>query len=159
MISLFGFEISLAMAWIAAGLALLLLEVTTGTLWLLWPGVAALMFAAVAALYPDLPIAAQLVMFAGLAAALTVLGQRYFRGRPAALQSDRPKLNDRSAQMVGRRVTAVGAFQNGRGAVRVDDGQWSARLATDAPEPIADGAALTVDDVDGVVLVVRPAAS
>lgn len=156
MLELFGQQITPAMAWLAAGLALLLLEVTTGTLWMLWPGLAALVFAIVAALFPELAAPVQLILFAATAAALTVLGQRYLKSRVGGRASDRPELNDRAAQLIGRHVTLIGRFENGYGAVRLDDGQWNARLQTGDGHDVAPGAHLKIIAVEGVSLVVAP---
>lgn len=157
MLELFGLEVTPAMAWLAVGFILLLLEVATGTLWLLWPGLAALAFAAIAAFTPEMPLGLQIVLFAGLAALLTYLGHRYFRGRPTGMTSDRPNLNRRSAQLIGRRVSAIGPFANGYGSVRLDDGQWSARLESGMGDELEEGAPLIIKAVEGARLVVAPA--
>jgi len=47
-------------------------------------------------------------------------------------------------------------FHGREGRVRVGDSDWSARLAPGAPAPEV-GARLLVEDVEGTVLIVRPA--
>lgn len=143
--------------WLAGGMALMLLELTTGSLFLVWPGAAALMIALLVALAPGIPVAAQLAIFATLAIALTLLGRGYFGVRGArGASAVRPDLNERGAQMVGRRVRAKGGFANGEGVVRLDDGQWRARLErAEIPDP-EDGAQLVIRDVDGATLIVAP---
>lgn len=143
--------------WLAAGLVLVFLELSTGTLFLLWPGVSALIFAAVVAFYPDMSLAAQLTLFAALAVVLTLVGRSYFKLRPITGASDKPLLNRRGAQLVGRRVSAVGPFTNGYGAVRVDDGQWSARLEQGDGAGVSGGSAMVIRAVEGSTLVVAPA--
>lgn len=143
--------------WLAVGLVLIFLELSTGTLFLLWPGVAALIFAAVVAVYPAMSLALQLTLFAALAVILALIGRSYFKLRPATGLSDRPLLNRRGAQLVGRRVSALGPFTNGYGSVQVDDGQWSARLESGGGEAIAAGAPMVVKELDGATLVVEPA--
>lgn len=157
MIEIFGVETSPAAIWLAAGFLLLLLEVSTGTLWLLWPGIAAIVFAAIAWFFPELGIGVQLLLYAGLAVLLTLAGDRYFKDRRAMGQSDRPNLNDRAAQLRGRRAVALGPFQNGYGAVRLDDSQWGARLETGDGADLSEGDPLVIRDLEGTVLIVaRP---
>lgn len=151
------FDLSSHWWWLAAGLVLIFLELSTGTLFLLWPGVAALIFAAIVTFYPDMSLALQLTLFAALAVALALLGRSYFKLRPATGKSDRPLLNRRGAQLIGRRVSAIGPFTNGYGSVQVDDGQWSARLEGGAGETIAAGAPMVIREIEGSTLVVAPA--
>ncbi|MEL6977141.1 MAG: NfeD family protein [Pseudomonadota bacterium] len=160
MFELFGVEISPAMAWLAAGLALLLLELLTGSLWLLWPGISALVFAAVAFFAPELGFGVQVLLFALLAGLLTLLGQRYLEDKVRSQSTDRPHLNDRRAQLIGKTVSAIAAFENGYGAVRLADGQWSARLDDDVgAASVAADDKLTIRDVEGSLLVVAPLAA
>lgn len=156
MIEFEGMAIAAYWVWLGAGLILMFLELATGSLFLLWPAVAALVFAAVAYLAPGLPLAVQFAAFAVLTLALTWLGRSYFRISPANLSSDRPLLNQRGAQLAGRIVTALSGFENGQGEVRLDDSQWAARLA-DPSKAVAAGATLKVVSVDGATLVVEPA--
>lgn len=142
--------------WLGLALALIGVEMATLSLFLLWPGIAAALTAALAFLHPTTPPAAQIVVFAFLSMALIVAGRRYFRNGAAGELSDRPMLNNRAAQLVGRRVSALGAFEHGEGAVRLDDGQWAARLAPGASEAIVDGDALVINAVDGATLIVSP---
>ena len=154
MLEMFGFEISPAMIWLAAGFALLLLEVSTGTLWLLWPGLGALVFAAIAAVAPDLSLGVQLLGFAALSGLLTLAGQKYLEERVKNRRTDRPNLNNRAAQLIGRRGAAAGPFENGYGAVKLDDGQWGARLESGEGADIQEGDSLEIKAVEGSVLVV-----
>lgn len=146
--------------WLGAGLLLLILELATGSLFLLWPGIAALCVAAIAYLAPGLAVHIQLLIFAAIAVATTYLGRGYFKGRVGAAVSDRPLLNRRGAQLEGRRVWAIAAFDHGEGRVRLGDSQWSARLdsqdAAGGPAPVAEGAPLTILRVEGSVLIVAP---
>ncbi len=155
MIDVFGFVLDSAWVWFAIGLGLLFLELSTGTFFLLWPGVAAFVFALVTWLVPGLSTVTQIFGFAIVAVALTLLGRSYFKLKPANIGSDRPLLNRRGAQLAGRRVQAVSAFENGQGYVKLDDTQWFAR--TDEAFAITQGASLKVVRVDGSTLIVEPA--
>lgn len=152
-----GLDLAAYWWWLAIGLSLIFLELATGTLFLLWPGVSAILFAGVIALFPDLGLAAQISLYAALAIILTVIGRSYFRMRPSAIESDRPLLNRRGEQLVGRRVEAVGPFSHGYGAVRLDDGQWSARIDAGESDAVAAGDSLVIKSVEGSTLIVgRP---
>lgn len=144
-----------AMAWLTLGAVLILLELVVGSMFLLWPGAAALIFAGVVWAAPDLSLAAQLAAFAGLSIALGFLGRGVFNIKPRQGLGARPELNRVGDQLVGRRVTAAEAFSNGAGQVTLGDTRWSARLAdpSAAAEP---GAFLTVTAVEGARLVVTP---
>lgn len=155
MIDLFGMEISPAMLWLAAGCLLLLLEVSTGTLWVLWPGLAALALAVIAGAAPEFGFGVQILLFAAISVVLTLLGQRYLEARVKNRKTDRPHLNDRRAQLKGQRVAATGPFENGYGSVRLGDGQWGARLEEGEGSDIVAGAPLVILDVEGSILVVR----
>lgn len=151
-------DLSAHWIWLIAGGVLILLELLTGTTFLLWPGVAAILFAGVVAVASSLSPAFQLVLYAALSLLLTVVGRNYLGVRPGRWTSDRPHLNDRSAQLIGRRVIAAEDFVAGAGAVTVGDTRWNARLDEAQEAAVAAGAALVIKGVDGVQLLVAPAA-
>ncbi|MBX2855736.1 MAG: NfeD family protein [Rhodobacteraceae bacterium] len=143
--------------WLGLCLTLILVEMATMSLFLLWPGLAAALVAVIVYIVPGLGLAPQLIVFAIISVALTYLGRSYFSSSLGQEESDRPMLNQRGAQMIGRQVTALRDFENGVGSVQIDDGQWRARLADAASgAEISSGAVLTVSDIDGVTLVVAP---
>ena len=98
MFEMFGVEISPAMLWLFAGFLLLLLEVSTGTLWILWPALAGFALAVIAAIFPDLGFGLEMLIFAGVTVVLALLGQRYLEERVKNRKTDRPHLNDRRAR-------------------------------------------------------------
>lgn len=140
--------------WFGIGLAFFGLEIATMSLFLLWVGVAALLTAAATFAAPSTPLPVQMALFAALGLALTVAGRSYFAARRAP-ESDKPDLNRRGAQMVGRRVSAIADFERGDGAVAIDDGQWSARLAPGDGGAVAAGDELLITAVEGATLVVK----
>lgn len=156
MLEIFGFHVDAYWVWLGVGLLLTILELATGSLFLLWPAVSALIFALVTYLAPGIPVAGQLFGFAALGIALTFVGRSYFRMKPANAQTDRPLLNRRGAQLAGRQVRALAAFEGGQGAVRLDDSQWAARLADPQAGAVGEGATLRIVAVEGSTLVVEP---
>jgi membrane protein implicated in regulation of membrane protease activity len=133
--------------WLIAAAVLGIAELVVPGVYLIWIGLAALITGLAALLLP-LPVAAQFGLFAVTAFAAVYAGRRYLKENP--IVSDDPKLNDRSARLVGSIVTAVEAVDSAHGRVKVGDSVWSARGA-DA----AVGDRLRVTGSDGNVLLVE----
>jgi len=136
--------------WFALAVGLLIAELSTGTLWLLWPAASAGLvgLAANAPLAPKGPGA--WLLFAGLtlvlAAAARSMGIKHKDQKP-----DERAFNT-TDNFVGKPVKALAAFDNGLGRVRLGDTDWSARSAFQ--EPVTEGQQLIVEGVDGNVLLV-----
>ena len=99
--------------------------------------------------FPELPVAAQLLSFAAWSVVAVLIGRRWYRDNP--IDSSDPKLNDRIARLLGETVTVVQAIEGGTGRVRVGDGEWIAR-GPDTPA----GTRVTVVGADGTTLKVAP---
>jgi inner membrane protein len=137
--------------WLAIGGVLLILELITGSGWLLWPAGAAAVVAIIT-LGPDLPLPAQAAIFALLTAIATFAGRRWM-GRHAHGGHDP---NDPLSRLVGRHGEAASPFEGGRGRVFVDGKEWAAELVGgDALAP--GGRVEVVALVGGARLKVRPA--
>lgn len=126
-----------------------------GGLELLIPGVFLLFFAIAAAiiggfllLFPEMPVAVQLLAFAVWAAVAVGIGRRWYHDYPVATAD--PLLNDRAARLLGETVVVSAAIEGGVGRVRVGDGEWLAR-GLDAPV----GAKVRVTGVSGASLAVE----
>jgi membrane protein implicated in regulation of membrane protease activity len=136
----------------------LILAVVLAAAELAVPGVFLIWVAAAAALTGLLtlglgpPVAVQFLAFAGLAAAATWAGRRWYLRHP--VPSADPLLNDRVARLVGETVVLTAPIVNGRGRARIGDSEWSVR-GPDAPA----GAAMRVLGVEDGALVVRPVAA
>ncbi len=131
--------------WLAAGLALLLLEVLAPGAFMMWLGLAACGTGLVA-LASGIGFELQVVTCAVLAAISLSIGLR-LRHRPT-------RLNTQQAGLAGRSATAL-SVRGREGRVRVGDSDWAARVPPGVPEP-HEGARLRVEGVDGTVLIVRP---
>jgi membrane protein implicated in regulation of membrane protease activity len=135
--------------WIAIGGVLLVVEVATGSGWLLWPaGSAAVMAAVVLAIPLEPPL--QAVIFALLTIVTTLAGRRFFPRRPHGQD-----INDTRTRLAGLAGVAVGDFQAGRGRVFVDGKEWAAEL--DGAGALAAGMKVVVVTVHGARLTVRQA--
>ncbi|MDX1424888.1 MAG: NfeD family protein [Kiloniellales bacterium] len=135
--------------WIAA-IVLLVIETFAPGAIFLWLGMAAGAVGLALLLLPGLAWEYQFLIFA-LATVLSAVGWRaYAKRRPAA--SDRPALNRRGAQYVGRTFTLEEAIVNGHGKIRVDDSTWKVE-----GEDLPAGSLIRVTGVDGTVLKVEAA--
>ncbi|MCW3476797.1 NfeD family protein [Limobrevibacterium gyesilva] len=136
-----------ALAWLAAGLALLVIEVVAPGVYMMWLGLAALGTGGVMLLVAP-GFGWQVAVFAAFAAASIGVALRLRRATRTS------RLNTAESGLVGRSARAL-SFQGREGRVRVGDSDWTARLAAGAPVP-ETGAVLRVVGVDGTVLVVGP---
>ena len=135
--------------WLALGVILLAVEAAFSTEWLLWPAVAAGVVAVVTALGLPLNFWGEVMLFAGLTVAATLMSRQLIqRVNP----SDSPDINAREGRLVGQRAQVVQAFVDGRGRVFVSGAEWSAEIEGDAPPP---GESVIVDSIDGPKLKVR----
>ena len=135
--------------WLVLGLILLIVEMATGTTYLLWPSVAAFAVAVVALIFPTNWIA-EMALFAVLIIALTYFGHplvKRWRDEGAA-----SGLNERNLTMIGKRGV-VSNFANGVGSVKIADTIWRAV----SEETLAAGESVEVAGVDGVTLKVKRA--
>lgn len=135
--------------WWVAALVLIAAEMILPGYFLLWIGVAAGILGVITLIAPSLPAIAQAVLFALLALASCLIYWRYIR--PLAEQrDDQPLLNRRGKKLVGERFVLIEPIVNGRGKVKVGDGQW---LAEGPDLPV--GTEVEVVAVDGTALRVR----
>ncbi|MEO7787494.1 MAG: NfeD family protein [Sphingomicrobium sp.] len=134
--------------WAIGGILLLIAEVVAPGFFLIFVGVAALATGAFTLLL-GLGVEAQLVLFALYTTVAVLAGQRFY-ARPRGGHS--PKLNDRPAQLAGRRVAVTQAIDADGGRVRVGDSEWNARGG-----PAAVGEMVVIRRVEGSCLIVDPA--
>ncbi|RTE66586.1 NfeD family protein [Amphritea opalescens] len=114
--------------WLILGIVLLILEMLGASGFLIGLAVAALVVAAVVALGVVDSWSYQLLLFALLGITFTVLYWRVFRTFNS--QTDEPLLNDRAAQLIGRKFVLEQNLENGQGRVQVGDTLWKAEADT-----------------------------
>jgi inner membrane protein len=134
--------------WLIFAAVLGILEIFLPGIFLIWMAAAAALTGIVAALLP-IALPFQLALFALLAMAAVLGGRRHYERNP--VPSSDPLLNDRTARLVGQRVTVVKAIAHGEGRVRVGDGVWAAS-GPDAEE----GSTMVVIGAHGTCLEVEP---
>jgi len=137
--------------WLLIAIVLIILEAFLPAAFFMWLAVAAAGVGLALGLFPDLGWQVQLVLFAVFSVLSLILGRRYLKRYPIA--TDEPTLNKRGHQYIGRVFTLDRPVVNGVGKLRVDDTTWKI-AGQDCPE----GTRVQVTGVDGVVLVVTPAA-
>ncbi|MBI3440035.1 MAG: NfeD family protein [Proteobacteria bacterium] len=137
--------------WLVFGLILLIAEMATGTTYILWPAVAALITSLMALIGVDNGFM-QIAIFAALTVLLTAFGHPIVKRWREARQGR--SLNERAAHMVGTRGVLT-AFANGVGAMKINDSIWRA----ESEEPLTAGEQVEVASVHGATVKVRrPAA-
>jgi inner membrane protein len=134
--------------WLIAAVLLAIAELIVPGVFLIWLGAAALVTGAIALAVP-LTAPLELALFALTAGVAVVAGRSVMSKLP--ILSDDPLLNERTARLIGRRVTVVEPLTGGEGRVRVGDSIWSA-IGADAPA----GTLLEVIGADGGRLIVAP---
>ncbi|QNM83603.1 NfeD family protein [Sphingomonas sabuli] len=133
--------------WAIGGIVLLALEMVAPGVFLFWIGIAAIVTGLFALLFP-IGIAGQLGLFA-IYALLAVFAGRRFYAVKGDSQVD-ARLNDRTAQLIGRRVLVVQPVDEDGGRVRVGDSEWSARGG-----PAQPGDKVRITGVEGNCLIVE----
>ena len=131
--------------WWVLGVALLIFELLAPGVFFLWIGLSAFVVGAITALLPVLAWQGQLSLFSVLSIVSVVLWRIYLKKHPT--QTDRPLLNRRSAQYIGRVFTLEEPIVNRRGKIKVDDSIWKIE-GEDCPAHIQ----VKVVSVNGVVL-------
>jgi inner membrane protein len=138
-----------AWSWMIAAAILFVLELLAPGIFFMWFGAAALVTGLIVFRY-DITWQWQLLWFCGLSLASVLLANKYLRRHP--LESERPLLNERGAQLIGKSFDLVDPIVNGRGSIHTGDTIWR----VEGPE-LPQGARIKVVGVDGSVLKVEPA--
>jgi membrane protein implicated in regulation of membrane protease activity len=136
--------------WWLLALILIGAEILMPGYFMLWIGIAAGCMGVLTLIAPNLSPLTQAIVFALLAPAICFGYWKYIRPL-AELRDDQPLLNRRGQRMIGRRVIVCEAIVNGRGKVKVGDGEWLAEGA-DTPEQ----AEVKVVAINGTTLRVEP---
>lgn len=135
--------------WLIAAVLLGIAELVAPGVFLIFLAAAAAITGALVLIFPDMPLAVQLLGFAAWSVVSVLLGRRFYRDMP--VESTDPLLNDRIARLLGETVTVTVAIDGGSGRVRVGDSEWAAR-GPDAPV----GARMRITGAVGNALKVEP---
>ncbi len=135
-------------AWAAIALVLMAAETFIPGAFLLWMGIAAALVWLVVLLFPGLGLLVQVVLFVVLSVVAVLAYLKW--GRRRERPSDRPLLNRRAEQHVGRVVVLDRAISGGQGRVKIGDAYW----VVSGPE-LEAGTRVRVVAANGMVLEVR----
>ena len=137
-------------SWMIVGAALFALDVMAPGFYLLWFGAAA---AVVGLIVFAIPIGFtwQILVFCGVSVLSVLLGRALW-GSDRGGESDKPLLNQRARQLIGRHFVLATPIHSGRGRITAGDSLWSVK-GPDMPA----GSTVRVVDADGTVLVVEAA--
>lgn len=139
--------------WFVLAVVLLIVEISTGTTYFLWPAAAATV-AGLLDLWPlDGHWRTQLLVFAVVTVVLTVFATPKVKPWLHKSQKDHLTLNERGQQKIGKRVKVEEAFSAGEGRVRFGDSVWAAASEDGADH--AKGAEVEIVRVDGATLRVK----
>jgi len=136
--------------WWVLGLLLAGIEVFAPGMVFLWLGVSAGVVGLALLAVPSMDWRIQWLLFALLSVASVTLARLWLRRHP--LETDRPTLNRRGQQYVGRSFTLGTPIENGHGRLVVDDTTWRI-VGPDLPA----GARVKVVGADGATLQVEGA--
>lgn len=134
--------------WWSLGAILLIVELLAPGMFFIWMGESAFVVGGVLWMFPALGLEYQVMLFSTLSVLSIAAFRRFLKSNP--IRSDRPLLNQRTAQYVGRVFTLDEAIINGRGKIRVDDSTWRVE-GQDSPV----GAKVRVIGAEGVILKVQ----
>jgi inner membrane protein len=136
-------------AWAAIALLLIAAETMAPGAFMLWMGIAAALVALVVLVAPGMSLLAQVSVFVVLSVVAVLVYRRWFRRKERP--SDRPLLNRRAEQLVGRVTALDRAVVGGRGRVKLDDAYWD----VSGPD-LEAGTQVRVTGSEGMTLEVRP---
>lgn len=144
-------NLTLHYGWWLLALVLIGAEIMAPGFFMLWIGIAAAALGVVLLFVPAMSFGMQAIVFSVFALISCFVYWRFVR-HAMDERSDRPNLNRRAEQYIGRRFVLETAIVNGQGKARVGDSLWLAE-GPDLPA----GAPIEVVGVDGSTLKVKAA--
>ena len=145
---MFGVEALAFWHWWILAVVLFIFEVFSPAAFFIWIGLAAGIVGFIM-MVGDFGWQTQLLFFAVLSVVCVALGRMWFKQNP--IETDRPNLNKRGQDLIGKIFQVEQAITNGTGRIRVGDSTWKARGA-DA----AVGQKVKVVGINSAVLQVEP---
>ena len=117
--------------WWIAGLVFIILEMFVPGAVLIWLGAAAGIVGLILLAFPEMGWEIQFLIWSVLSIGTAVGWRIYLKRNP--IETDRPTLNRRGDQYVGRQFTLEEPVVNGLGKIRVDDSTWKIESGSDLP--------------------------
>lgn len=135
--------------WIGFAALALIIEMLTGTGFLLWVSSAAALVGILLLVFNPITIGAQCLIFALLSILSAIAWKFYLIHHP--IKTDHTTLNRRAEQYIGRVFTLQSPIVNGMGSIHVDDSMWRAKCRED----LSKGEKVRVIKTDGVFLIIE----
>ena len=136
--------------WLTLGLILLGAEALGAGGFVLGAAIAALVQAAVMALIPGLSWQVHLTVFAFNSVMFSVLYWKVFRNYNE--KSDHPQINDRAAQLIGKKITLQQDLPSGQGKLQLGDTFWK----VESESALKTGELIEVVRAEKMTLIVKP---
>ena len=134
--------------WGILAVGLVLLEMILPLFFFLWLGMAAGIVGGLLFFFPEMGWKVQFLCFSGISVVSVAISRLLLLRSPTP--TDRPTLNRRGSQYVGRVFTLTDPIENGVGRIRVDDTTW--RIVG---QDVSAGQKVKVIGFDGAVLSVE----
>jgi hypothetical protein len=131
--------------WWVVGIVLIMLELFLPGAFFLWMGIAAGLVGIILLIAPDLTWQTQFIIFAIVSVVSIAVWRVYLNKHPIA--TDKPTLNRRGEQYVGRVFTLAEPIVNGVGKLKVDDTMWKIE-----GDDCDSGTKIKIVEADGAVL-------
>jgi inner membrane protein len=141
-------EIS-AWHWASLGIILLIMEILGTAGFLIGSAIAAFLMAAIISIAPDMNWKWQLAIFSSTAIIFSIIYLKRFANFNE--NSDQPNLNNRAAQLIGKRYTLNEAIVNGQGRIQVGDTFW--KISCD--DELQESTSIEVTGIDGMTLIIK----
>lgn len=135
--------------WLCLGGLLLIAELLGTGGYLLWSGIAAVAVAIIALVLPFVGWEWQGILFAILTIVSAVLWRKWLSLRKNP-QAD--EVNQKSHQLIGRKVRLISDTDEGFSRVKLADGSWRAYSEI----PLKAGTEVMITSVDGITLHIKP---
>jgi len=135
--------------WWVLAVLLLVVELLSPGFFFLWMAVSGFVTGCVVLLMPSISLDMQILIFSVLAVASIIIWKVYAKKHP--IETDKPLLNKRSAQYIGRVFTLIEPLENGEGKIKVDDSIWKVQ-----GENCDDCVKVKVIAANGLILKVVP---
>lgn len=139
--------------WFVLAAVLLIVEISTGTTYFLWPAAAATVIGFLDLWPLDGEWRLQLLVFAVVTVLLTIFATPKVKPWLHKSQKDHLTLNEGGAQKIGKRVKVDEAFSSGAGRVRFGDTVWAAE--SEKGENFEKGSEVEIVRAEGAKLYVR----
>ncbi len=136
--------------WVGLALLFFLIEILTGSGFLLVIGIAAAIVAMLPFIFVTMILAAQILIFSILAIVGIIVWKVFIKNKKQ-LFSDKPFLNNRAGHYIGHVFILQTPIVGRMGRINIFDTIWQIKCDEDLPT----GTKIIIDRVDGVVLVVK----